>query len=351
MLKRSEKNPLIKPADVKPSALGYQVVGAFNPGAIAYKDEIILLLRLAEKCVPREGVIRVPVFRFENGRGIPEVREFKPDDPDVKLKDTRGVVYKGQDYLSSISHIRLARSRDGIHFTVEDTPFIAPGGPDEKYGVEDARAVCIEGEYYINYTIISEDSWCTALSKTADFKSHQKVGIIFHPENKDVAIFPERVNGMFTAFHRPNNSGFGKAGIWYAESPDLLHWGNHRCLLRPRDTVYEAMKIGGGSSPIKTREGWLTIYHAKGENSRYSLFGLLLDLNEPWKIVRQGTVPLFEPEASYETDGFFGNVVFTNGMVEKDGRLYIYYGAADEFACLAFTTVDDILNSLLRNAD
>ena len=346
MFKRCEKNPIIRPADVRPSAEGYRVVGAFNPGAALFNDEVILLLRVAESCIPEPAKVRVPVYRFFQGRGIPEIMEFDENDPDLSLRDTRGVVYKGKDYLSSISHLRLARSIDGINFTVEPAPFICPSSPDEEYGTEDARIVCIGTTFYINYTIISTDSWCTALATTTDFKAYKKTGIIFHPENKDVSIFPEKINNKYIALHRPNNSGFGKASIWYAESPDLLHWGNHKCIARPRDTAYEAMKIGGGSAPIKTDEGWLCIYHAKGENSRYSLFAMLLDSKQPWKVIKRGNAPLLEPEYAYETTGFYGNVVFTNGMVIRDGQLFMYYGSSDETTCLAVSSVEQILCDL-----
>lgn len=183
------------------------------------------------------------------------------------------------------------------------------------------------------------------LAVTEDFSSSERLGIIFHPENKDVAIFPEKIRGKYAALHRPNNRGFGKPSIWYAESPDLLHWGNHRCILRPRNTRWEAMKIGGGAPPLKTDHGWLVIYHAKGEGSVYSLFCLLLDLEEPWKVIKQAEEPLLYPELPFEKEGFFGNVVFTNGMVEKHGKVFLYYGAADQYVGLAFTTVKDLLNS------
>ncbi len=346
MFSRCDKNPVVSPDDVTPSADGFKVVGSFNPGATIYNDEIILLIRLAESCVAREGKVCVPVFSFDKGESRAEVLEFDANDPEVALKDTRGVVYKGKEYLSSISHIRLARSKDGIDFTVDDKPFLVPTEERETYGIEDARAMCIDNMWYLNYTIVSTDSWATALAKTEDFNHIEKLGIIFHPENKDVAIFPEKINGYYYALHRPNNSGFGKASIWCAKSPDLLHWGDHRCLVRPRATTYESMKIGGGSAPIKTDEGWLTIYHAKGDNQRYTLFGLLLDLEEPWKIVKQGTMPLLEPKAEYETTGFFPNVVFTNGCVVKGDTLYMYYGASDQYCCLATAKVDDLLHSL-----
>ncbi len=345
MIKKHHDNPIIKPLHVKPSFEGYKVVGAFNPGATTFGDEIILLLRVAEICESKEGYVRTPVYHFENDRSFPGIMEFRTDDPDVSLKDTRGVVYKGKDYLSSISHIRLARSKDGVHFTIEDKPFICPVDESEKYGCEDARITIIDGKYYINFTVVSEDSWATKLATTEDFKKTDRKGIIFHPENKDVTIFPEKVNGKYIALHRPNNSGFGKASIWYSESPDLLHWGNHQCIIRPRNIKWESIKIGGGAPPVKTPEGWLIIYHGKGDNSLYSLFCLLLDLNNPYKVVRRAEKPLLIPTELFETEGFFGNVVFSNGLVEKDGQVYIYYGAADESVGLAITSIESLLKS------
>ncbi len=344
---RWPQNPLITPNHVTPSAGGYRVRGAFNPGAVRYNGEILLLMRVSEDCPCGDGEIAVPTVDIEGGRGHPGLLRLRDDDPDVHLKDTRGIVYRGRDYLSTMSHIRIARSRDGIHFTVDDAPFIFPSTPAEIYGVEDARVVRIDETYYINYTCVSPDGWATVLASTGDFKSITRLGLIFHPENKDVAIFPERVDGKYCALHRPNNSGFGKPSIWYAESPDLVHWGNHRCVLRPRNTIWEEMKIGGGAPPIKTSEGWLHVYHAKGRNQVYSLFVALHDLTQPAVVVRRGTNPFMTPEAPYETDGFFGNVIFSNGLVETDdGRVLLYYGAADESCCLVETSVDELMAAL-----
>ena len=346
MIEKYSNNPVIKPSDVKPSAEGYKVLGAFNPGATIYNDEVILLLRTAESVIQKDGFVSVPVAKIENGKSVPGILDFKKDDPDVKLKDTRGVVYKGKDYLSTMSHIRIARSKDGFNFKVDEKPFIFPGNDTEKYGVEDARVTIIDGKYYINYTAVSPDSWATALATTDDFININRKGLIFHPENKDIAIFPEKVNGLYYALHRPNNSGFGKASIWYSESPDLLHWGNHKCIVRPRDTKYESMKIGGGAPPIKTKEGWLVVYHCKGDNSLYSLFTLLLDYNDPSKVLKRGEKPILVPTEKFETDGFFGNVVFSNGLVEKDDKVFIYYGASDESVGVAVTDVDSLLETL-----
>lgn len=339
-------NPVVRPAQVSPSLPGYQVMGAFNPGAIRFGDEILLLLRVAERVEPRPGRVRMPVYRFQAGRATPDILDLDAADPEVVLRDTRGVAYRGREYLSTASHIRLARSSDGRHFTVEPDPFLYPVSEVEAYGIEDARATFLDGRYWLNYTVVSRDSWATALAVTDDFRTIERKGLIFHPENKDVAIFPERIGGMYAALHRPNNSGFGKASIWYARSPDLLHWGQHECIVRPRDNGWEASKIGGGAPPIKTREGWLVIYHGKGERSLYSLFTLLLDLEDPRRVLRRGREPILIPDQPYETQGFFPNVVFSNGVVEKDGRIYIYYGAADESACVAITDIETLLASL-----
>ena len=341
MIRKHEMNPIVRPFDVKPSMESYRVQGAFNPGATVFGDEVLLLLRVAEICEPKEGYIRIPKYRFDDGHPRPDIIEFKALDPDVKLRDTRSVVYKGREYLSTISHIRIARSKDGLHFTVDEKPLILPVDETEEYGVEDARVTFIDDKYYITYTAVSQDSWATALAVTEDFKSVERKGLVFYPENKDVVIFPEKVGGKYMALHRPNNSGFGKPSIWYAESPDMVHWGNHRCILRPRDTKW--VRVGAGTPPIKTTEGWLVIAHGMDDKSAYSLFCVLLDLEEPRRVVRCADAPLLTPTEPYETDGFFGNVVFSNGMIEKDGKILVYYGAADESSCVAITDIDGLL--------
>ncbi len=114
---------------VPPSNPNYRVRGAFNPGATRFEGEILLLLRVAEDVPADAGCVAVPVVTFEDGQGRPDVLEVAVSDPGVKLKDTRGIVYRGSDYLSTLSHLRLARSRDGIRFEVDPEPFLFPADP------------------------------------------------------------------------------------------------------------------------------------------------------------------------------------------------------------------------------
>ncbi len=348
-MQRHPANPLIQPCDVKPSGPGFLVQGAFNPAAVRFGDEILLLLRVAESCEGGEEEVAVPLMRFENGVGKPDVLRLAKSDPQVDLSDSRYVRYRGQTYLSTMSHLRLARSTDGIHFAVEERPFLSPADASESFGIEDARIVRIDDAFYINYTAVSGDSYATALVSTKDFRTMKRHGIIFPPQNKDVCLFPEKINGRYFALHRPWNSEFGQPSIWIAESHDLIHWGNHRCLLRPRVNGWEDERIGGGAPCIKTPKGWLQVYHGASAGHTYSLFTLLLDANDPSIILKRASSPLLEPCEQYETGGFFGKVVFTNGIVaHDDGRVSIYYGAADKSCCLAETTVEELLASLDR---
>ncbi len=344
---RHEKNPLITPDMVLPTDPGLEVTGAFNAGATVFEDQIILLLRIAERCKTEVGYIGLPVYRFENDTSRLEVLRFKEDDCNVQLKDTRGVIYKGVDYLTTLSTIRVARSSNGVDFTVDNRPLLWPCAASERYGCEDARVQKIENVYYISYTAISEDGWATALCTTSDFKSVSRKGIIFCPLNKDVSIFPEKIRERYWALHRPHNEGFGKPSIWISSSSNLLEWGEHRCVIRPRDNKWERIKIGGGAAPIKTDKGWLEVYHGSGDGSMYSLFTLLLDLEDPSRVIARGAKPFLAPEKDYETSGFFPNVVFSNGVVERaNGKIYLYYGGCDRTTNLVITSVDELLADL-----
>lgn len=345
MMRRDPHNPVITPASVIPSHAEMEVIGAFNAGAARVGNEIFLLLRVAERPLSDDpDYVAFPSAR-DDGEGV-EVLHVRRDSPDLDLSDPRAVVYRGQLYLTSISHLRLARSLDGVHFQVDPEPTVLPSGRYEEYGIEDPRITYLEGRYLIVYTSVSGRGVTVSLIQTQDFKKFERLGVIFPPENKDVAIFPGRVGNRYVAMHRPSVMGLGRPEIWLAYSEDLKHWGDHRHVLATRRGAWDSVRIGAGSVPFMTEKGWLSIYHG-ADGRRYALGGLLMDAEAPHVVLGRSRDPILVPEAPYETDGFFHNTVFTCGTVEDpDGTLRVYYGAADQSVALAVTTVREVLDSL-----
>jgi predicted GH43/DUF377 family glycosyl hydrolase len=170
--------------------------------------------------------------------------------------------------------------------------------------------------------------------------------MIFPPHNKDCALFEERIGDNYFAFHRPSSPELGGNYIWLAESPDLIHWGRHRCIVHTREGYWDSARVGAGAAPIRTTEGWLEIYHGATKGHRYCLGALLLDLNQPWRVLARSEDPIMEPLASYEQEGFLGQVIFTNGHIVNQDRLTLYYGAADSVICAADLSIHSILESL-----
>lgn len=341
MLIRHPANPLISPADVQPSRPDWEVVGTFNAGACHFNDDVILLLRVAERPInPDPDVVLCPYY--VDGQLV--VDRVRRDDPDWVTSDPRGAshIKTGLERLTSISHLRLARSADGIHFTVEPTPWLQPSDAYEAYGVEDARITRIEDRYYVNYTAVSTFGIATSLVSTTDFVTVERHGMIFAPPNRDVTIFPERIKGKYVCYHRPMPE-WGGLHIWMATSPDLTSWGHHRVVLTKGDGGWMAGRIGGGAPPVLTEAGWLSVFHAADKNGQYCLGAFVADKDDPTHIIKVSEEPIFWPEAPYETDGFYSNVVFTCGTVVQDEQLWIYYGAADEHIALATIPLADLL--------
>ena len=342
---RSPNNPIITPKDVKPSRDDFNVECVFNAGVTRYKDEILLLLRVAEKPInTNPNYELVPVYNVESNNI--EIEMFQKDDTSIDFSDSRFVRTPTQQYLSSISHIRLARSKDGINFEIEDKPAMTPANEYEIFGIEDPRVVFINNIYYIIYSAISPLGAAVSLASTRDFKTYNRHGIIFDPDNRDVEIFPEKINGKYYALHRPNSGEYQKREMWIAESPDLICWGNHRRVAGTRENFWDNGRIGGSAIPFRVEKGWLEIYHGASKDDRYCLGAMLLDKNEPWKILARSKKPVIEPETEYEMNGFFGNVIFNCGVLYADNLVKIYYGAADTYMCYAEVGINEIIKDL-----
>ena len=345
MIRRYPNNPLISPKDVKPSRPDFEVLCAFNPGATLFNGRKLLFVRVAERPIQEKGFIST-VITDEISGGL-KVLRFRLDDPDLDARDPRVIQYRGASYLTSLSHFRSATSEDGRNFTISSEPTLTGSGVYETYGVEDARIVRIEDVYYINYTGVSALGVVTCLARTNDFKTFDKLGVIFGPDNKDIAIFPEKIDGRYYTLHRPAVKHLGSLAIWLASSDNLLDWGRHRAVLTPRPGKWDCERVGGGAPPIRTAEGWLELYHASDENTRYCTGALLLDLKQPWKVIARAEEPFLVPEAPYEREGLLPNIVFHSGLVENgDGTLDLFYGGGDLLSCGCTVSIQDILGTL-----
>lgn len=345
---RFEQNPLITPNDVKPYHEGYEVIGAFNAGVAKCNGEILLLLRVAERPVSKDNKVFAPVF--DNETKQMNLATYDLDDPNYNFEDPRLIRsverLDGFEHLTSVSYIRIARSSDGIHFTIDEEPFLYPYDEYTEMGCEDARVTQIGEEFVVTYTAVSEKGVGVHAVKTKDFKEKEFLGMVFAPENKDVLVFPEKINGLYYALHRPVLKSLGGLNIWLAESPDLMHWGNHHYLLGTRENQWDEQRIGGGLAPIKTDKGWLIIYHGANHQSRYCMGAALLDLNEPSIVLKRSVEPIMEPDAEYEQKGFFGHVVFGCGAIVEDDLITMYYGVSDTSMAGCTMSISEILEKL-----
>lgn len=341
---RFPENPLLCPKDLNPSNAGLQIISLLNPGVFTYNNKTWILVRVAESIPQKEGVIFFPVI---NMAGKTEIIEVALNDPELIAEDPRVINYKGNDYLTTLSHLRLLCSDDDIHFYEPDGETILTGqGYLEQFGIEDCRVSKIDDTYHLTYTAVSENGVGVGLRTTTDWKSFEAKGMIFPPHNKDCAFFEELINGKYYALHRPSSKEIGGNYIWISESPDGLHWGNHQCIIKTRPGLWDSARVGAGAAPIKTEQGWLEIYHGANAEHQYCLGAFLMDINDPSKVISRTVKPIMVPTEEYELTGFFGHVVFTNGHIINGDELTIYYGAADEFVCGARFSIREILSFL-----
>ena len=267
--------------------------------------------------------------------------------------DTVHLIYRaiGED---GVSRFGYAASRNGLDVTERPSvPLYESIGDElETLGVEDPRITPIDDEFYITYTGVSLYPCCrprpsltnnvpwrcrVGLLSTRDFKTFTKRGCILPDmDNKDVVLFPEKVNGQYVMLHRifPN--------IWMAYSDDLMTWHDHKLLLRVQPSSWDCDRIGAGAPPIKTEDGWLNFYHGVDHQRNYRLGVLLLDLDDPSKVIGRSAEPILSPEKDYEKVGLIPNVVFTCGVVDMNDRYYVYYGGADKVIGVATIEKSDM---------
>ena len=249
------------------------------------------------------------------------------------------------------SSLVIARSEDGFNFVVDPKPTLTPEDHKDYYryvdwGIEDARITKIENKFYLTYTGYSKYMPLVVLAETEDFNTFKILGPISEPANKDCALFPEKIGGYYWKIDRPVAEA--RHDIWISSSPDLLHWGNYKILMEPIHGTWENDKIGSSSPPIKTKEGWLMLYHGVrsfGFSTIYKIGVVLLDLEKPWIVKGRTKDPILSPELDYERIGDVQNVVFACGWIEEpDGSVKIYYSGADTNICVAETSIDYLIS-------
>jgi beta-1,4-mannooligosaccharide/beta-1,4-mannosyl-N-acetylglucosamine phosphorylase len=276
----------------------------------------------------------------------------------------------GQPDRQTLSHfgttnLGLAFSRDGIEWEVRPDP-IFDLRDEEIIRTYDPRLTVIDGRCYMCFAVDTLHGIRGGIAVTDDFE-HFEVLSMSAPDNRNMVLFPEQIGGRYVRLERPftiySREGKERFDIWISDSADLKDWGNSELLLPVERVPFANAKLGPAAPPIKTKKGWLTTFHAvdidpsRGKNGwedtwqkRYSAGLMLLDLENPKRIIGLYEEPLLAPDASYEKDGGFRNhVVFPGGMILEDsGEVKIYYGAGDTYECLASAHVDDLLSLVLK---
>ena len=265
-------------------------------------------------------------------------------------------------------NIHIGFSSDGMNWDIGPKPIEFITDPvlaeldDEQIRTQgfthdyDPRVIKIDDRYYI--------TWCRnyhgptiGMAYTDDFEKFYRMENCFMPCCRNGVLFPRKVNGKYLMLNRPSDMGQTPFGdIFYLESPDLMHWGKPRFVMGTKPCSWESVKIGPGPVPIETKEGWLTFYHGVHGTCNgyiYCMGAALLDLDEPWRVIRRAKPYLLFPEASYECVGAVPNVIFPcANIVDADtGKIAIYYGAADTVVGLAFAYVDEVLTFIKENAE
>lgn len=295
------------------------------------------------------------------------------------------MVYRaGGDELRHVIRFGLATSEDGVHFQRESDKPVFEAGQYEPDGgcVEDPRIVKLGDAYYMTYAartyapgrywldlenlspiyldetdVIAEELPYYAkknitvsyLAMTKDFKNYKRFGRITEAtvDDRDVLLFPEKVNGKYVLVSRPKfkTDLVKMPSIWISFGDDLIEYGKPELLLTG-EQWWETARIGAGTPPIKTDKGWFMLYHGVDDKGIYRVGAVLMDLNDPRKIIARTKEYLMEPDQPYETEGLYDGCVFPTGNVVKDGVLYVYYGCADKHVSLATADFESLVHYL-----
>ena len=265
------------------------------------------------------------------------------------------------DNTTPKTNLGMATSKDGLNWTVHPEPVFSLSGNGITRAYDPRITQLEDGKFAVCFAIDSKAGTRGGVAETEDFMNYD-IKSISVPVNRNMVIFPEKVNGEYVRLERPFLVGNKGHSIWISRSPDLIHWGESELVLDSRDLPFANLKIGPGAPPVKTPHGWLTLIHAverqetpfdSWQNAWVDAYYggvMLLDLDNPSKIIALAGKPLLVPEEQYELSGFRGGVIFPGGFVaEPDGTAKIYYGAADTVECLAEAKINDLIEFCFSN--
>ena len=327
-IKRCLSNPVLKAADVP-----YASTSTYNAGITKFNGKYVM------------------VFRNDYGPSREDFDKFAA----------------GQAAYPIVNiNLGLAVSDDGINWEVQPEPCFSGATTSlETNRVYDPRLTVIEGRCYMCFAIDTFYGVRGGIAVTDDLENFEILSITV-PDNRNMVLFPEKINGNFVRLERPfpvyGRQGGEAFDIWLSESPDAKFWGEHRLVLGAESVPYSSCKIGPAAPPVRTDAGWLTTIHAVERDDDKELYTwekewhkvyyagiMLLDLDDPSKVIGFSKEPLLSPETEYELEGFRGSVIFPGGMILEDsGEVKIYYGAADSVECLATAHVDDLIKMCIK---
>lgn len=323
-LTKNPKNPILEP-----SGYDWESGGTFNPAAVYLGGKVHLLYR----AVGSSGYSCIGYASSTDGLTVDERLPRPVYMPRAAFEGGQTAGPHGHD--------------QGI--------FASGGGWG---GCEDPKVTLIGDRLYMTY-VAHNGYWPmrTALTSISvdDFLNHRwnwSPSVIMSPDgvgSKSVIILPEKINDQYVIFHRlwPN--------IVVDQVPDLnfgvgKRWLGNKYKIPPRRSYWDSQKLSMGSAPIRTEYGWLAIYNAvdRHDSSRYKIGAMLLDIDDPSKIIARLRQPILEPEEWYENEGKPG-IAYPGGAIEIDGLLYVYYGGGDRVSCVATVKIAELVDALLKD--
>jgi len=303
-----------------------------------------------------------------------DVPDIRPHLVDCSSVFNPGAIQFGDKYLlmartqsrSRETFMVMAESADGIQFTVEDRVVDFKGiekVAEKIYHIYDARISRLDGTYYIMFAMDMDSGCQLGLGQTDDFKHFRFLGITSNEDIRNGVLFPEKIGGKYLRLDRPNRARHSSgptsgSTIWLSNSDNLINWTPVAPVVEGRFHYWDEF-IGSGPPPVKTRQGWLHLYHGVathfGSSNIYQAGVLLLDLKDPSKVVSRGRYNILEPREPWELMGQVPNVVFPSGIIVKDydaegyarpeSEVLVYYGAADTCVGLAVSTVSELISN------